>query len=46
MMENMTIQMISDKDQKEYIARTVLEALTDWFGVTDSREKYIRLSRD
>lgn len=46
MMENMTIQMISDKDQKEYIARTVLEALTDWFGVTESREKYIRLSRD
>ena len=37
---------ISDKDQKEQIAREILEALTDWFGIPEAREQYIRESRD
>ncbi len=45
-MKQMDIRMITDPDQKQTVARTVLEALTDWFGVTESREEYIRLSRD
>ena len=45
-MKQMDIRMITDPDQKQTIARTVLEALTDWFGVTESREEYIRLSHD
>ena len=37
----MTVQMITDSQQKPKIAREILEALPDWFGVTESREKYI-----
>lgn len=40
------VRRIEDPDGKEAAARTVLEALTDWFGVEESREKYIRESRD
>ncbi|MBR5345023.1 MAG: GNAT family N-acetyltransferase [Clostridia bacterium] len=36
---------ISDKDQKEQIAREILEALPDWFGIPEAREQYIRESR-
>ncbi len=32
---------ISDSKEKQAIARKVLEALTDWFGVEESREEYI-----
>lgn len=35
------IQQIYDKNEKRQIARQVLEALTDWFGVPESREKFI-----
>lgn len=44
-MENITIRMITDENQKECIARTVLEDLTDWFGIAESREGYISDSR-
>ena len=37
----MTVQMITDSQQKPKIAREILEALPDWFGVAESREKYI-----
>ena len=40
------IQQIYDKNEKRQIARHVLEALTDWFGVSESREKYIEDSAD
>lgn len=36
------IRFIEDKDLKKTIARDVLEALTEWFEVEDSREQYIR----
>ena len=38
--------LITDPDQRERTAREILEALTDWFEVQESREKYIRESRE
>ena len=32
---------ISDSNEKQVIARKVLEALTDWFEIEESREEYI-----
>lgn len=32
---------ITDPNEKMAIARSVLEALTDWFGIKESREEYI-----
>lgn len=32
---------IKDKKEKQVIARKILEALTEWFEVKESREKYI-----
>ena len=32
---------ITDSNEKQAIARKILEALTDWFGVEESREEYI-----
>ena len=32
---------ITDSKEKQAIARKVLEALTDWFGIKESREEYI-----
>lgn len=36
------VEVIKDPDEKRSIARTVLEALTEWFEVEESREGYIR----
>ncbi len=35
------ILQISDKAEKQRIARAVLESLLDWFAVDESREQYI-----
>ena len=40
------IRQIMDPVEKGRIARLVLEALPDWFGVEESREAYIRESRE
>ncbi|MBO4336764.1 MAG: GNAT family N-acetyltransferase [Lachnospiraceae bacterium] len=40
------IVRITDKNEKQKIARKILEALTDWFEVEESREQYIRESAD
>lgn len=40
------IKTVTDKETKQKIARRVLEALTDWFEVEESREQYIRESGD
>ena len=40
-----SIRQIEDADKKEQIAREILEALTDWFEVTETREGYIHDSR-
>ena len=38
----MTVREVTQAVEKRRIARSVLEALTDWFGVPESREAYIR----
>ncbi len=38
------IRFIEDQDEKRKISREVLEALTQWFEVEESREEYIRES--
>lgn len=40
------VVFVEDKEQKEAIARKVLEDLTDWFGIPESRENYIKCSKD
>ena len=42
----MEIVRITDKNEKQQIARKVLEALTEWFEVEESREGYIKDSAD
>ena len=42
----MKIRRITDCEQKEKTARGILEALTDWFEVPETRETYIRESRE
>ena len=45
-MKKMIIREITDTKEKQDIARFILESLTDWFGVSESRESYIRESAD
>lgn len=40
----MTVKQIYDDSEKRQIARRVLEALTEWFGIPESREDYIEKS--
>ena len=40
------IRQITDPSEKALVSRTVLEALRDWFEVDESREYYIRESRN
>ena len=40
------IKQITDAKEKQKIAREVLEALTEWFEVEESREGYISDSKD
>ena len=42
----MTIEQICDGQVKQAVVRSVLEALTDWFAVEESREQYIAESVD
>ena len=42
----MTIRQITDPSEKAAVSRSVLEALKDWFEVDESREGYIRESRE
>ncbi|MBE5839657.1 GNAT family N-acetyltransferase [Butyrivibrio sp.] len=37
---------ITNPQEKQMIARSILEALTDWFGIEESREEYITGSAD
>lgn len=36
------LAVVEDKDDKLRISRAILEDLTDWFGIPESREEYIR----
>ena len=40
------IEEITNPTEKQAIARKVLEALPDWFGIEESREAYISDSAD
>lgn len=40
------IRQITDNAKKQSIARLVLEALPDWFGIPEAREEYIAESRN
>ncbi|MBR6006374.1 MAG: GNAT family N-acetyltransferase [Clostridia bacterium] len=42
----MMIVQVFDQAEKRRIARSVLEALTDWFGIEEAREEYIASSAD
>ena len=37
----MTIKEVADKNEKQLITKTILESLTDWFAVEESRVQYI-----
>lgn len=41
----MTIRQIGCDAEKERIARTILEALPDWFGIPEATEEYIADSK-
>lgn len=40
------VKQIMDASEKKAIVRQVLEALPDWFGIEESRERYINESAD
>ena len=40
------IEQILDKAEKRAVSRKILEALTEWFEVEESREQYIAESAD
>ena len=40
------IKQILDENEKRQITRQILEALTDWFGIPEAREGYIKESAD
>ena len=37
----MEIREITTPDEKQRIARFILESLPDWFGIPEAREEYI-----
>ncbi|MCR4750070.1 MAG: GNAT family N-acetyltransferase [Lachnospiraceae bacterium] len=45
MIDVITVEEVS-ADKKQSIAREILEALPDWFGIPESREQYIKESAD
>lgn len=45
-MDANTVVQISDADEKKKIAREILEALPDWFGIPEAREEYIIASAE
>ena len=40
------IERITDKDRKEHIARLILLALPEWFGIPESTRAYIEACRE
>ncbi|MBQ4428903.1 MAG: GNAT family N-acetyltransferase [Clostridia bacterium] len=41
-----SIRIIEDRTEKPRIARAVLEALPEWFGIPEAREKYINVGAE
>lgn len=44
MKENICVREITDSQEKTDLAREILEALPDWFGIPEAREEYIQNS--
>ena len=42
--EEKMIKIIENQEDKKTIARNILEGLTEWFGIEDAREEYIKES--
>lgn len=42
----MLIKQVTDNLEKQKVARVVLESLPEWFGIPESREKYITESEN
>jgi len=42
----MEIRQLTNAEEKQNVARIVLEALPEWFGIPESREAYIKESAD
>ena len=40
------IQALDNRQEKQRVARTILEALPGWFGIPEARENYIRKSAE
>lgn len=40
----MEIRQLTDAAEKQAVTRLILEALPEWFGITEAREAYIRES--
>ena len=38
------VRQVTEAETRRRIARTILEALPDWFGIRESREEYINAS--
>lgn len=45
-MDNISIKTISEKEEKKNVARQILEALPEWFGIPESTENYISESAE
>ncbi len=45
-MKMMEIKQIQDGLEKQNVARLILEALPEWFGISEAREEYIAESAD
>ena len=41
-----TVHQVQSKEEKVQIARIILEKLTDWFGIPEYREQYIKDSAE
>ena len=40
------VYLINEKQEKKLVARQILEALPEWFGIAEAREKYISDSEE
>lgn len=40
----MKIKQVTNDTEKQYITRSILEELPDWFGIPEAREEYIKES--
>lgn len=42
----MTIKMMDSPQEKQYICKTVLRSLPDWFGIPEAIDEYVRKSSE